>query len=154
MRSVESSSEVHLNPGPLRSDNGRFRFPFKLTDLVHLEHLTIYGAEDWENAFPVQGLMELISTAAPTLKQVHLHLKWDLYLRCPGIWLPFVPLATKCSSSSVTIHLSMHCHGEPAVLASYDPRSPTKCVGLKPYVEAGCFVVKCGYSLHYLMSLK
>jgi len=80
--------------------------------------------------------MELISTAAPTLKQVHLHLKWDLYLRCPGIWPPFVPLAAKCSSLSATVYVWIHCFGEPVVLPSYDPNSPAKCVGLKPYLEA------------------
>jgi hypothetical protein len=81
-----------LDHGHLQSDNGRFRFPFKLTDLVHLEYLAIYGAEDWENAFPVQGHMELISTAAPSLKQVHLHLKWDLYNRCVLVYGPHLSL--------------------------------------------------------------
>jgi len=143
-----------LDHQPLQCDNGRFQFQFKLTDLVHLEYLAIHGAEDWEKAFPVQGLIELISTAPPTLKQVHLHLKWDLYLRCPGIWPPFVPIAAKCSSLSVTVYVWMHCYGEPAVPSLYSPTSPTLCGGLKPYVEAGCFVVKCGYSIRYIMSLR
>ncbi len=79
-----------------------------LGSLPHLEHLVICGifkpntAEN--DTFAISGIMELISTAAPSLKKVSLCLDrydWDRREK----WRPFVPLVARRSSLSVTVYV-------------------------------------------------
>ena len=117
------------------------KFPVNLAGLPHLEHLIICEPDTAEiSTFPISGIMELISTAAPSLEKISLCLESDLY--DPDEWLPFVPLAAQCSSLSVTVYILMRSPSftERHVLPWDDFESPAMCAELRPYVERGLFI--------------
>ena len=141
-------------------DEGITHFPFTLAGLYNLERLTIdarlhsyasnpaIGRSETHHS-PIPAIVELISTASsssPLLKQIFLnfcYIFWGFGILDPGVvWVPFIPLAAKCSSLAMTVNISprfksREWQGEhPADLSSL-----TDYRGLKPYVEKGVVVV-------------
>ena len=140
-------------------DQNIVRFPFTLAGLCRLERLTIKldkpdvtfptPALDppWSSESPIPAIVELISTAPPRFKQIFIEFRATSF-NIPNpedIWWPFVPLAAKCSSLSITIHVIT-----PFELRKYSPEefcSTIGCRGLIPYMEKGVVIMTPGIQL-------
>ena len=129
-------------------------FPFTLAGLCHLERLTVKLDKadvtyHMTRAFsslrsPIPAIVELISTAPPSFKQIFIEFR-PTFSNVPNpgnAWWPFVPLAAKCCSLSITVHIIT-----PFELQKYPPKefcSTIGCRGLMPYVEKGVVIMTPG----------
>jgi len=133
-------------------------FPFTLAGLLYIEQLTIRMTcvvpqngkmHGWG---PTPAIMDLISTASPNLKQIFLDFTLSFRIRVfpdpDVIWAPFIPLAEKCSSLSITISVCANFKfmirggGDKYLLPPSEISSSLSgCGGLKPYVEKGVFIL-------------
>jgi hypothetical protein len=133
-------------------------FPFKLTGLRNLTQLIIdtrshlYGTgESWTLRSPIPAIAELVSTARPTLKEITVKIVFIILsgLNCeqlpdPGaVWFPFIPLAVKCSSATISMYISPSfvmpdslTQFAPCLLSALDDYK-----GLTPYVQRGVVVI-------------
>ena len=128
------------------------RFPFTLTSLRHLEWLTVEAnstpytitSPSWSCSSPIPAIVELISTASPSFKQIFLKFTYYLFLQTrdpEDLWLPFIPLAAACSSLSITVYLSARVSVYDSKKYAPEKISPAHCGGLIPYIEKGVLVM-------------
>jgi len=123
------------------------RFPFTLTNLRHLEWLTVEANSIFcfsgSCSSPIPAIVELISTASLSFKQIFLKFTYlFVQARDPeDLWLPFIPLATACSSLSITVYLSARFSVYDFKKCAPEKFSPAHCGGLIPYIEKGVLVM-------------
>jgi hypothetical protein len=112
-------------------------------------HSTVLYDESWILDSPVPAIVDILSTMPPTLKQVFIehnfHLLGSGYERSPyPVWSQFIPLASRCSSASISLHISPHFFlrkfGNKIVAGAF-LSSLTDYNVLTPYVQSGAVVI-------------
>ena len=137
-------------------ENG-LHLPFTLANLHHLTQLTIdtnpqlfhSDQTSWILISQIPNIAELIYTARPTLKRVSIMYNFLFFgdFEClpdsSVIWFPFIPLAARCSSASMSLYISpSFCVCDSKKL--YPPNlfsSLGDYKGLTPYVQSGVVVI-------------
>ena len=131
-------------------------FPFTLANLRHLTRLTIdtnsrmcYSDASRTPLYsPIPAIAELLSTAPPTLKEVSIKFNFTFsglaFEHDPVvIWFPFIPLAARCASASISVYISPSF----CIRNSEEKFSPgfftsfADYKGLTPYVQSGVVVI-------------
>ena len=134
-------------------------FPFTLSTVPHLKKLTIRSTVlihrscvgrvpcwDHDSEVPLAAITQLITTAPSSLKELMLEINFiqggatESLPNADVIWSPLISLATKCSSLSIKVYLSVWSTRAWGIKPLPAIFSPVYCNKMMQFVERGVLV--------------